>query len=167
MTNYTSASDQYLESEILSAGPVRRIQMMYEGAIEAIAKARAALAAGDIPTRAAKVNKALDILAELSLSLDHTRGASVTRELVEIYDYAQRCLIEGSAKQVDNPFADAEQVLKTVLDAWRSVPEVETESLATNSSASPSGGRYIMPVDYGSGDSYSVGSVGAGLNQLG
>ena len=152
MMTYTTARDQYLESEILSAGPVRRIQLLYEGAIEAIARARVALAEGDIPTRAAKVNKALDILSELALSLDHSVGASVTRELVELYDFAQRCLIDGSAKQVDKPFADAEHVLKTVLEAWRIVPEVEMHSAPR------------VPVDLRSGDSFVDSSS---LNQLG
>ena len=161
MTNYSSARDQYLESEVLSAGPVRRIQLLYEGALEGIARARLALAAGDIPTRAAKVNKALDILTELALSLDHDRGASVTRELLEIYDYAQRCLIEGSSQQSDKPFADAEHVLKTVLEAWKAVPEVETHSLPISAAAG------YVPVDSGAGDTYRVGSISSRLDQLG
>ena len=161
MTNYSNARGEYLESEILSAGPVRRVQLLYEGAIDAIAKARVALAATDIPTRAAQVNKALDILSELVLSLDHSRGASITRELVELYDYAQRCLIEGSTKQADKPFADAEQVLRTLLDAWRNIPELKDPSVA----AAPP--RHHVPADYGSGDRFSLGSVGSGLNQLG
>ncbi len=158
MTNYGNARNQYLESEILSAGPVRRVQLMYEGAIEAIGAARAALEQRDIPTRAAKVNKALDILTELSMSLDHGQGAPVTRELVELYDYSQRCLIEGSSKQEDRPFADAERVLRTLLEAWKSVPEVEGSVASL--------GSYV-PVDYSAGDGFGVGRVGSGLDQVG
>ena len=164
MTNYSSARDQYLESEILSAGPVRRVQLMYEFTLKAIGKARAALAVGDIPARTFQVNRALDILSELALSLDHSCGASVTRELVEIYDYAQRCIIEGSARQVDKPFGDADLVLKTLLEAWRDVPEVGHASVASASVVGP--GAYV-PADYGTGDSFGVGSVRSSLNQLG
>ena len=160
MTNYLKARDEYLETEILSAGPVRRVQLLYGGAVDAIAKARTALAAKDIPARTAQVNKALDILTELALSLDHSRGASLTKELVELYDYAQRCLIEGSAKQLDRPFADADRVLKILLDAWKSIPEVETPSVAASE------GHY-MPVDYGLGDRFSVGRIGSSFDQVG
>ena len=167
MTNhsmsYSRTRDEYLESEVLSAGPVRRVQLLYEGAIEAISRARAAQAAKDIRTRASQVNKAIDILSELSISLDHSSGASVTKELTELYDFAQRQLIEGSSKQLDEPFAGAEQVLKTLLEGWKSVPEIEQPSSA---GASSSSGRYV-PVDYDAGDSVSVGSVGSALNQLG
>ena len=103
MTTYSTVRDQYLENEILAAGPVRRVQLMYEGAIEAIVQARSALAARNIAARTVQVNRALDILTELALSLDHNGGASVTKELVEIYDYAQRCLIEGNSQQQDAP----------------------------------------------------------------
>lgn len=164
MTNYSKARDEYLESEILSAGPVRRVQLLYEGAINAIAKARVSVAAKDIPARAAQVNKAMAILTELSVSLDHSGGASVTWELAEIYDFAQRSLLDGSSTQTDKPFADAEQVLTTVLEGWKSIPEIEVPSApsARSLSASP-----YAPIDYGAGDSFSVGQVGSSLNQLG
>lgn len=160
MTNYSKARDEYLESEIMSAGPVRRVQLLYEGAIDSISKARVALAQNDILARTQKVNKALDILSELAISLNHSGGASVSRELVEIYDYAQRCLIEGSANQTDKPFGDAERVLKTVLEGWKSVPEVETPLIAASST------NYVT-ADYGSGDSFTVGRISPGLDQLG
>jgi len=159
MTNYSRARDEYLESEVLSAGPVRRVQLLYEGAIDAIVKARLSLAAKDIPARAAQVNKALDILGELALSLDHSSGASMSKELVELYDYAQRRLIDGTSTQTDKPFAEAEQVLKTLQDAWKSIPEIETPSI-------PAPPSHRVPRDYGSGDTFSVGSVGAGIDQL-
>lgn len=161
MTNYSKARDEYLESEILSAGPVRRVQLLYMGALEAIGKARVALAAKDIPTRAAQVNKAFDILTELALSLDHTRGAPVTRELIELYDYAQRCLIEGNASQTVQPFANAERVLKTVLEGWKSIPEIETGSVV------PPVPNAHVAFDYGAGDNVGAGRVTSCLDQVG
>ena len=160
MANQSKVRDECLETEILSAGPFRRVQMLYEGALDALAKARIALAAKDIRARAAQVNKAYDILSELALSLDHSRGESVTKELVELYDYVQRCLIEGNAKQVDRPFADAERVLNTLLEAWKSIPEVEAPSTAAP------GGHYV-PGDYGSGDTFSIRGVSSVLDQVG
>ncbi len=160
MTNYSKARDEYLESEVLSAGPVRRVQLLYEGAIESISQARAALAAKDIPLRTSKVNKALDILSELSISLNHEGGAPVSRLLVEIYDYGQRCLIEGNSNQADEPLSNAEQVLKTVLEAWSTIPEPATPSISFRS-------NHHVLADYGPGDSLTVRNVGSGLDQLG
>jgi flagellar protein FliS len=163
MTNYSKAHDEYLESEVLSAGPVRRVQLLYEGAIDAISRARAAQAVKEIRTRAMQVNKAMDILSELSLSLDHASGASITKDLTELYDFVQRQLIEGSSKQLDEPFGNAQQVMMTLLEGWKSVPEIEQPSVAS-ASRSP---RSYVPVDYGVGDSVSVGSVSSSLDQMG
>jgi flagellar protein FliS len=163
MSTYAKAREEYLESEILSAGPVRRVQLLYGGAIEAIGKARGAQASKDLLTRAAQVNKAVDILSELALSLDHSSGATMTKDLAELYDYAQRQLIEGSSKQSDALFADAERVLKTLQEAWLVVPEVEVSG--AGGTASPSN-RYV-PVDYSAGDSVSIGGVSSSFNQLG
>lgn len=159
MTNYSMARDEYLESEVFAAGPVRRVQLLYNGAIEAVAKARVLLAAKDIRGRSAQVNKSIAILSELIFSLDHTAGFPMTKELRELYDYCQKRLLAANATQTDEPLAEVEALLRTLLDAWKNVPEVEP-------SITGSSGTY-MSGDYGSGDSFSVRSIESGLDQLG
>lgn len=132
--SYSKLRDEYLESEVLCAGPVRRIQLLYEGALEAIAQARAAIAAGDIRTRNDRTNKAMSILVELALSLDHSRGGQFTKDLVELYDYSQRRLLEGNIHQKDAPYAEVEGLLKTVLDGWKNIAEVGEPAPASSPS---------------------------------
>ena len=67
----TNPYEAYIEDEILTADPVKLVQMLYRGAMEAIADARVKLARGDIKGRSGAVTKAVEILAELSSSLDH------------------------------------------------------------------------------------------------
>jgi len=159
---YSRARDEYKVSEILMAGPIRRVQMLYEGVIDATGKARQALSAKDIPARTTQVNRAIEILTELAMSLDHSCGATFTGKLAELYDYSQRRLIEGNAKQQDEPFVEVEGLLKTLLDAWKTIPEVTEPE---RPSVVLSGG--YMPVDYGTGDNVSVGGVLIGIDQLG
>jgi flagellar protein FliS len=159
---YSKARDEYLVSEILTAGPIRRVQLLYEGAIDAIAKARQALSFKDIPARAVQVNRAIEILTELAFSLDHTCGATFTGKLAELYDYAQRRLIEGNSKQLDEPLAETERLLRTLLDAWKNIPEV-IEPVRNSAATS---GDY-MAIDYSVGDNVSVGSVLASVDQMG
>ncbi|MEI9812216.1 MAG: flagellar protein FliS [Acidobacteriota bacterium] len=40
--------DRYLESEVLNADPVKLVSLLYRGALDAIAAARAALHAGKV-----------------------------------------------------------------------------------------------------------------------
>jgi flagellar protein FliS len=108
----------YVEDEILTADPVKLVQMLYRGAMEAVADARAKLAMGDIKGRSAAVTKAVEILAELSSSLDHERGGELSASLAALYDFAQRRLLAGNQEQADRPLAEAGRVLETLGEAW-------------------------------------------------
>lgn len=132
---HLSIRDTYLENEVLSADPVRLVQMLYRGAIANVQAARAHLASGDIRARANAVNKTCDILAELALSLDHQKGGDISRQLAELYAYMLRRLNHGNTTQTDAPFAECESLLADLLDAWQhcgspSAPQPEPAATA-------------------------------------
>ncbi len=110
--------EEYLDSEVLAADPMRLVQLMYRGAMEAVSSARQALAGGDIATRSRRINKATGLLNELALSLDHSKDPELCRNLVELYDYMLRRLIEANSQQIDAPLAEVAQLLGTLLQAW-------------------------------------------------
>lgn len=116
---------EYLDSEILTAEPVKLVQLMYRGAIDAIAEARRALAAGDIPGRSRLISKASAILNELALSLDHSQDAELCRNLVELYDYMLRRLIEANTNQIEAPLVEVENLLSGLLTAWQQAGQSE------------------------------------------
>ncbi len=114
---------EYLDNEVLTADPIKLIQLLYRGALESIAQARAALAAGDISARGHMVGKAVAIVNELALSLDHSQSPELCRNLVELYDYMARRLNEANAKQADEPLAEVAGLLADLLTAWQQVAE--------------------------------------------
>jgi flagellar protein FliS len=124
----TKAYQNYFESEVLSADPVRLVQMLYRGAIEAIARARRCLAEGDIRGRSRAITQAFRILVELGSSLDRSRGGEVSRNLAELYDYMQRRLIQANATQTDAPLEETERLLATLEEAWIRCPALAGES---------------------------------------
>lgn len=129
--------DNYLEDRVMSASPVELIWMLYEGAIEAVGRARACVQTGDIAGRARAVTKAADIVGELAHSLRQPEGGSAEIEmnLRRLYDYVLARLLEGNASQSDAPFAEAERVLNTLLEAWRNVAEPQSAPAAGRSAA--------------------------------
>ena len=114
----TNAYQSYFENEILSADPLKLVQLLYRGALDAIGCARGYLASGDIQARSKALTKAINILTELVHSLDHSRGGELSQNLVRVYDYTQRLLIESNSQQIDAPLAEAERLLSTLLEAW-------------------------------------------------
>jgi flagellar secretion chaperone FliS len=123
--------DAYLESEILSASPVRLVELLYRGAIEAANKAREAVERGNIAERNRQITRAQAIVGELSISLDHQRGGTLSRELVEVYDYIYRKLVEANTEQRVDPLLEARKLLEVLLEAWTSIsPEVALDNPA-------------------------------------
>lgn len=119
-----------LETRVLSATPMELVQLLYEGAIEAVQAARQHLSQGRIAERGRSVSKAVEILSELSRSLNHTAGGDLSSRLASLYDYMQRTLLEANFSQTDGGLEESEKLLKTMAEAWR-------ELAAGTSSAGP------------------------------
>jgi flagellar secretion chaperone FliS len=123
-----SAYDRYLEAEILSADPVNLVVILYRAAIEAVAGARRQLLARDIQQRSRSITRASEIINQLMLTLDHSTGGELSRNLVELYAYMQTRLIDANTNQIDPPLAEVGRLLTTLADAWRmaTAPPVES-----------------------------------------
>jgi flagellar protein FliS len=113
----------YFETEIMTADPVRLVQLLYRGAMESVAASRRHLAAGAIRERSRQINKALGIVHELLETLDRERGGEIARNLAGLYAYMSTRLIEANAQQIDAPLAEVETLLATLAEAWAPVIE--------------------------------------------
>ncbi len=110
--------DKYLESEVLTADPLKLVNMLYRAAIDTVGAARAHLAVGQIRERSRKIVKAWEIVNELRRSLDEERGGEIARSLHQLYLYMQGRLLEANARQQDAPLAEVEQLLSTLQQGW-------------------------------------------------
>lgn len=128
-----SAYDRYLETEILSSDPIKLVGILYRAATESVSAARRHLRAGGIRERSRSITKASEILNQLMLSLDHTAGAELSRNLVELYAYMQTRLIDANTNQADPPLAEVERLLTTLSDAWRAATAPPAVSTADTS----------------------------------
>jgi flagellar protein FliS len=109
---------KYREEEILSAEPIKLVRMLFAGAVEAVAEARRELSEGDILGRSRAISRANLIVNELALALDPAAGGELGRNLADLYAYIQKRLLEANFKQADGPLAEAEQLLRTLLEGW-------------------------------------------------
>jgi flagellar secretion chaperone FliS len=123
---YAYCYENNLEAEVMSAGPIRLVQMLYRGALDATTAARSHLQAGEIAARSRQITKAQAILTELSTSLDHVRGGTIATHLSELYAYMQQRLTDANFRQADEPLAETERLLETLTEAWEQcAPESE------------------------------------------
>lgn len=108
----------YFDDEVHEASPLKLIELLYRAALDSIASARRYVRVRDIGARSRAISKALAIVTELSISLDHQTGGDLSQNLADIYAYVARLLIQGNAEQCEPPLVEAERLLSTLLEAW-------------------------------------------------
>jgi flagellar secretion chaperone FliS len=128
----------YFDDEVLTASPVKLIELLYRGAVDSIATARRYLRVGDIRARSRAISKAMAIVAELARSLDMRGGGELSRNLAELYSYVGKLLIQANTEQREAPLIEAGQLLATLLEGWSaSMPAEPDRESGDSKPASP------------------------------
>lgn len=109
----------HVAERVLGADPVELIVILHEELLSAVGEARRLLAAGDVAGRARAVSRGFAILAELAQSLRPEACPELAQRLLALYDFLFDRLRLGNYEQRDQPLAEAEQVVRTLLDGWR------------------------------------------------
>ena len=97
----TQRQKEYLAIRIAAASPMELVRILYEGAVQAVHDAIRALHSGDILARGEAINKAIEILAELRLSLRLDVQEQYSNTLAELYSYMQHQLIRAHAEYAE------------------------------------------------------------------
>ncbi len=105
-------SDRYLEAEVLNADPLKLVQMLYRGAIDAVAAARRHVVEKNIRERSRSITRAMEIINQLMFSLDHAVGGDLSHKLGGLYAYMQSRLLEANSQQTESPLAEVEKLLR-------------------------------------------------------
>jgi flagellar protein FliS len=92
---------------------------------------------GDIRARSRAISKAMAIVTELSLSLDHAHGGELSKSLADLYAHAEILLIKANCEQSDLPLAEAERLLSTLSEAWQGVAPADQAAQPQTSQSTP------------------------------
>ena len=102
-TETTRAASSYakvdVEVGVMSASPQALVVMLYDGAIKAIALARAEMLRKDFAAKGEQLSKAIGIIDEgLNASLDLEAGGEIALNLAALYDYMTRQLMVANLR---------------------------------------------------------------------
>ena len=121
-----------VETDVASADPHQLIVLLYDGALRAIARADAAIAAGNVQVKGESVSKAIQIIEEgLKASLDERVGGELAQQLRSLYEYMARRLLFASVRNDATGLREVAGLLADLKSAWQSIGD----------HARPTGGR--------------------------
>jgi len=157
-----SAQREYITQRVLSASPMELIRLLYESALQSIDVALRALYSGDILERGRSINRAIEVLSELRVSLRHDVHPEYCATLTGLYNYMQQQLVRAHSEQSEAPLKEVSRLIQTLLDGWNGamnkLSSAESEPDAAAKFAPPSEpGRYSMePAAVESGRSWQL-----------
>ncbi len=98
------------------------VGMLFEGALEAVARARGALQRGDLPGKSRAIDKALAIIGEgLRASLNLEQGGPIARDLDALYGYIELRLTHANLRNEDSALDECKRLLEPLRDAWTGI----------------------------------------------
>ena len=110
-----------VQTGVVDASPHRLIEMLLDGALDSITRARMALKQRDIQVRVSAITRALRIVDEgLKGALDPA-GGEITDNLRQLYAYVTVLLTAANNEASDEKLVEAANLIETIRDGWRGI----------------------------------------------
>lgn len=120
-----------IETGVAAADPLGLVVMLYDGAIQAIARAEGHLALGEIELRGTYTSKAIDIIQlGLAASLDPHAGGGLAESLAALYDYMGRRLFTANLTGDRAIFEEVRTLLGDLRSSWVTLRLTKSQSNA-------------------------------------
>jgi flagellar protein FliS len=120
-----AAIRQYREADITSivseASPHRLIAMLYDGALERLARAESGMVRGDFNDKLSGIDSTMAILEHLNGVLDYEAGGAIAQRLAALYDYMLRRLLRAKIENDVGGVREVAALLRTVKAGWDAI----------------------------------------------
>lgn len=120
---------QYKSNQVNTADPKTLIIMLYDGAIRFLKEGKEALNSyKTYDTANEKILRAQDIITELMLSLDMDKGGEIADNLMNLYSYMKKSLLEANMNKNEKPINEVLKILNELKEAWEQIDEKNQEA---------------------------------------
>ncbi len=97
------------------------ILLLMRGALESIAQAKGAIRQGNIELRGKKITRATEIILGLKDFLDVEKGGELAENLVALYDYMVRSLLDAHRIPSEEKLDEVGQLMGNIASAWAEI----------------------------------------------
>jgi len=121
-----------VETGVESANPHKLILMLFEGAIEALAKAKLHIRHNEIAKKGEMLSKAIMIIDHgLKASLDTSVGGELALNLLALYDYMINRLFFANLNSDIEIIEEVNKLLNELYNAWKAIENFSETGNAT------------------------------------
>ncbi|WP_409075749.1 flagellar export chaperone FliS [Pantoea sp. C3] len=113
-----------VESAVMSASQHQLVVMLFDGALSALVRARLFLQDGNIEGKGLSLSKAINIIESgLKQGLDDHSGDELADNLLGLYTYMVRRLLQANLHNDVEAIEEVESLLRNIADAWKEVAQ--------------------------------------------
>lgn len=111
-----------VESSVMSANQQQLVTLLFDGAISALVRARLFMQDNNIQGKGNSISKAINIIeGGLKQGLDEQSGDDLTDNLIGLYAYMVRRLVQANLHNDVEALEEVEGLLRNIADAWKEV----------------------------------------------
>ncbi|MCV2533261.1 flagellar export chaperone FliS [Enterobacter wuhouensis] len=109
-----------VESAVMSASQQQLVIMLFDGALSALIRARLFLQDGNLQAKGLALSKAINIIENgLKVGLDEESKDELTQNLIALYAYMVRRLLQANLRNDASAIEEVENLLRNISDGWR------------------------------------------------
>lgn len=110
------------QTGVEAASPHRLIQLLMDGALDRIARARGHMQRGEVALKGGCITRAMDIIEGLRVSVDRSLNHPLTQNLDDLYAYMGRRLLQANLDNDATLLDEVGGLLRQLKDAWDAIP---------------------------------------------
>ncbi|RRJ84999.1 flagellar export chaperone FliS [Aestuariirhabdus litorea] len=111
------------QTGVTDASPHRLIQMLMEGCLESLAKAKGAIARNDDALRSEMLSKAIAIVGGLQIVLDFEKGGEIAENLNALYHYMTKRLFEANQESDPEIINEVARLMINIKEGWDGIAD--------------------------------------------
>lgn len=108
----------YIENRIRNASPIELVLILYEGTMQQLAEAKAAIEQQSVERKTNAINRASRFIAELQASLNMEVEGGISPALSRLYEYFRRRLVEANLTNSVPILQELLDLMRTLYDSW-------------------------------------------------
>ena len=117
------------QTGVENADPHRLIQMLIDGAIEKVNRAKFFLRQNKTADKGKHISWAISIIGGLRSSLDMEAGGELAANLENLYEYCTHTLIEANLQNSEEKLDSVLSVLKEIKEGWDAIRQQALENI--------------------------------------
>jgi len=114
----SAAASRYRGVQVATASPAQIVAMLYGGIVRFATEAGEAMGRNDRARVGDRIGRAMAIVDELASTLDGTQAPELANNLISLYDFCKRRLLEANLKQDRTAIDDVVAAITPLKEAF-------------------------------------------------